>query len=106
MPTHTNHYGYVIETKALFGKIGHGAKVHALIAYEIVGLTDEARVEPGTYGAQFMREERRAAKGFGRRPVYFSVRSCCNGNGQHTATPVAHFTAEHVSCERCQEITK
>jgi hypothetical protein len=101
--------GMILESVILYGWAGRqngprgtsGACVHVLRGERVVGLTEPAR--PGTYAARFEAEARRAAPGAEPRPVFFSMRGICSGNGQHTATPRPDFGPADVTCSRCRK---
>lgn len=77
---------------------GTGVKVHLLTCREVVGVNDPSIQKPGTYGAEWVRQQQSANP----RPVYFSVQASCNRNGQHTGRVFEHRSFDDITCEKCR----
>lgn len=88
---------FIIRSRRTTGRVGKartGTKVHILIVDEVVGIVEGRVPQRGTYGDMFLRRQQSGDT----RPVIFSARGLCNGNGQHVGE---ELTGYEVNCEKC-----
>lgn len=73
-----------------------GTKVHALTCSYVVAVIDPAKeTNTRTMGYKFMQSAK---------PQLFSVHPVCGcTSGQHAGQPIAHYTADHVTCTKCPQ---
>ena len=98
-PSFRTLHGYKARFDFCVGTVGRsGAKVHLIHVIEIVGLENPDEAKAGTLAAVWLREQRKPHP----QPVYYSVTSSCNANGQYTARALDNRNWSQVTCAKCR----
>ena len=94
----------ILRPTLVVGRVGHrrsGHKLHLLRAAEVVGIVPGHTPKSGSFGAEWLREQERAAVGRIPARIWFWAGAPCNGNGQHVGQPIPSLPFSAVTCERC-----